>query len=153
MIRLICVGKAKDEFKKLSEEYCKRINSYHKCEVVEIKDESIVDNDSYDNIKDKEALRVLKQIKDDEYVILLDLKGKEYDSISFSSYLEKTINTKTKICFVIAGSLGASGSLKDRANDMWCISKLTFLHQMCRVIVLEQIYRSFKILHNESYHK
>ena len=137
----------------LCADYHKRIKPYHNLEILEVKDENIVSNDSEEAIKQRESARALKLIRDDEYVILLDLEGKEYDSPAFAKYLDNTLAKYAKICFVIAGSLGPSSELKARANLKWKLSSLTFLHQMCRLLVLEQIYRSFKILNNETYHK
>lgn len=152
MIKLVCVGKVKDKnLLALIEDYQKRINKYHKLEIVEVKDEPIKDNEN--EVLDIEGQRVLSKIDKDEYVILLDLHGKSIDSISFANKIDKLFISNSKITFVIGGSLGLSESLRKRANESIKLSDMTFLHQMTRLILLEQIYRSFKILNHETYHK
>ena len=154
MIRLICPGKIKDKhLQALIDDYIKRINRYHKLEVIEVKDEAISDNDSSDHIKDKEAARVLDKIDDSDYVVCLDLKGKMYDSVEFAHFIDKTVMQYRRLVFVIGGSLGIGKELLSRANASLKISDMTFVHQMTRLIILEQIYRGFKILNNEVYHK
>ena len=154
MIRLICPGKIKDKhLQALIDDYIKRINRYHKLEVIEVKDEAISDNDSSDHIKDKEAMRILDKIDDSDFVICLDLKGKMYDSVEFANYIDKAIMQYRRVVFVIGGSLGIGKDVMARANASLKISDMTFLHQMTRLIILEQIYRGFKILNNEVYHK
>lgn len=152
MIKLICVGKIKDKaLLSLINDYASRINHYHKLDIIEVKDEPIKDNEKA--VLDIEAERVLSKISNDEYVILLDLHGKEIDSVTFSKMLDKTFVTNSKIDIVIGGSLGLGQALINRANYRLKLSEMTFLHQMTRLIILEQIYRSFKILNNETYHK
>ena len=152
MIKLICIGKIKDSnLKALIDDYTKKINHYHKLETIEVKDEPIKDNEKY--VLDVEAQRALDKIDNDEYVILLDLHGKTLDSIEFAKKIDKLFISYSKICFVIGGSLGLGGKLIERANFRLKLSDMTFLHQMTRLILLEQIYRSFKILNNETYHK
>lgn len=152
MIKLVCVGKIKDKnLKALIDDYVNKINHYHKLEVVEVKDEPIKDNENV--VLDVEGKRVLEKIANDEYVILLDLHGKSIDSISLARSINKLFISYSKITFVIGGSLGLSKQLIERSNSRIKLSDLTFLHQMTRLIILEQIYRSFKILNNETYHK
>ena len=152
MIKIVCVGKIKDNhLKSLIDDYAKKTNHYHKLEIIEVKDEPIKDNDKY--VLETEANRVLDKIGNDEYVILLDLHGKEVDSVSFANKIDKLFISNSKICFVIGGSLGLGEQLIKRANYRLKISDMTFLHQMTRLIILEQIYRAFKILSNETYHK
>lgn len=158
MIRLIACGKVKEKWMKEGiEEYTKRIQPYEKIEIIEVKDEKTLDNNSEaDNIKikDIEGERLCRQIRDDEYVILLDLAGKEIDSVSLAEKIDKIhSNGKNKIDFVIGGSLGVSRALQMRSDERWKISVNTFPHQLCRIIVLEQIYRAFRILNHEPYHK
>lgn len=154
MIRLLCVGKVKEgPLKLLIDDYSKRIGGYHRFRIDEVKDEPIYLNTSSEAILNKEGERLLQNIHDDEYVILLDLQGKEYDSPAFAAVMDKWITAKGKLCFVIGGSLGLSEDVRKRADQAWKLSDLTFLHQMTRLIVTEQIYRAFKILHNENYHK
>ncbi len=158
MIRVIACGHVKEKWMREGvQEYLKRIQPYEKTEIIEVNDEKTPDNNSEaDNIRIKniEGERLLKQIKPDDYVILLDLAGKEMDSVSLSEKTE-TLHTygKSHIDFVIGGSLGVSDALIQRADMRWKISVNTFPHQLCRIIVLEQIYRSFKIMHHEPYHK
>ena len=152
MIKLICVGKIKDKaLLSLINDYVGRINYYHKLDIIEVKDEPIKDNEKA--VLDIEAERVLSKISNDEYVILLDLHGKEIDSVTFSKMLDKTFVTNSKIDIVIGGSLGLGQALINRANYRLKLSEMTFLHQMTRLIILEQIYRCFKINNNEIYHK
>lgn len=152
MIKIVCVGKVKDNnLKALIDDYTKKINHYHKIEVCEVKDEPIKDNEK--NVLDIEATRVLDKIANDEFVILMDLHGKSIDSESLAKKIDKIFISNSKICFVIGGSLGLGETLIKRANERIKLSDLTFLHQMTRLILLEQIYRSFKILNHETYHK
>ena len=152
MIRIIGIGKIKDKnLSALIDDYQKKINRYHKIEIVEVKDEPIRDSDK--EVLDIEASRVLKLIQDQDYVILLDLHGKEMDSVSFAKKIDKLFVSKPRIVFVIGGSLGLGEELIKRANDRLKLSEMTFLHGMTRLILIEQIYRAFKILNNETYHK
>ena len=153
MIKIIAVGKIKaQELKALCDDYTKRIDRYHKIEIIEVKDEAITTNDSSDHIKDKEGERILAKISDQDHVVCLDLKGNMMDSIAFAKFIDDTLATKN-IAFVIGGSLGLSKAVIHRADRLLKLSDMTFLHQMTRLIILEQIYRGFKILHNETYHK
>ncbi|MBQ4019469.1 MAG: 23S rRNA (pseudouridine(1915)-N(3))-methyltransferase RlmH [Erysipelotrichaceae bacterium] len=152
MIKVVAIGKVKDKhLAALIEDYTKRIGRYHKIEVIEVKDEAIADNEKA--VMDKEGERALARIDKDDYVILLDLHGKSIDSLSLANKIDSWFTNHPKICFVIGGSLGLSEKLIERANERMKLSDLTFLHQMTRLILLEQIYRSFKILNHETYHK
>ena len=152
MIKLLCVGKVKDRnLLALIDDYKKKINSYHKLEIIEVKDEPIKDNEKA--VLDIEAERLLDRIKDDEYVILLDLHGKSIDSPSLAAKIDSLFIRNSRLTFVIGGSLGFGEAVRKRADEAIKLSDLTFLHQMTRLIILEQIYRSFKILNNENYHK
>ncbi|MBQ6335523.1 MAG: 23S rRNA (pseudouridine(1915)-N(3))-methyltransferase RlmH [Erysipelotrichaceae bacterium] len=152
MIKLVCVGKVKDKhLAALIEDYRERINHYHRLEIIEVKDEPLTGDEK--SILNKEAQHVLDKIKDDEYVILLDLHGKSIDSISLADKLDKRLASHAKVTFVIGGSLGLGEKLRERADEKIKLSDLTFLHQMTRLIILEQIYRAFKILNHETYHK
>lgn len=158
MMKVIAVGKIKENsLQKLIVEYVKRIKSYHKIEIIEVEDQRISknSNDSLDQkIKEEEALRLTGKIKDNDYVILFDLHGQSYDSFTFSQLLEKAmVHTQGSIVFVIGGSLGLGNSILQRANVRVKLSAFTFTHQHVRLLVLEQIYRAFKIMHNETYHK
>ena len=157
-IRIIAVGKIKETYLKSGiDEYLKRIKPYSQIEIIEVLDEPVSDNPNESIIKivkDKEGQKVLKYLKPNDYVISLDLNKKEFTSEEFAVYLDKKFEIgKSNITFVIGGSYGLSDELKNRANDAISLSKMTFLHQMTRLILLEQIYRAFKINKNEVYHK
>lgn len=153
MIKIVCVGKIKTgPLKDMSDDYQKRIGRYDKIEILEVKDEAIKDNDTNEHIIEKEGRRILEKVSRDEYVIILDLKGKMYDSITFSDLITKKLEMH-KVTFVIGGSLGIAKEVKERADMSLKLSDMTFLHQMARVIILEQIYRAFKIKNHETYHK
>lgn len=157
-IRIIAIGKIKEAYLKAGiEEYLKRIKPYSSIEIIEVLDEPVCDNPNESQIKlvkDKEGLKVLKYLKPSDYVISLDLNQKELNSEAFAVFLDKKFEIgKSFITFIIGGSYGLSDELKSRANDSISLSKMTFLHQMSRLILLEQIYRAFKINRNEVYHK
>lgn len=157
-IRILSIGKIKESYLKAGiEEYLKRLKPYTQIEIIEVLDEPIKDNASNQDIelvKNKEGKKVLKYLKDNDYLISLDLDKKQFKSEEFARYLEdKFIQGKSTINFVIGGSYGLSDELKSRANDSISLSKMTFLHQMTRLILLEQIYRAFKINKHETYHK
>ena len=157
-IRIYAIGKIKEAYLKNGiEEYLGRIKPYSQIEIVEVNDEPIADNPHPSDIKkaiDIEGKRILKLLKTNEYLIGLDLNKKELNSPQFADYLnEKFILGGSNISFVIGGSYGLSDELKNRCNDSISLSKMTFLHQMTRLILLEQIYRAFKINRNETYHK
>ena len=152
MIKILCVGKIKDKnLSAMIDSYLDKIKHYHNINIIEVKDEPITTNEK--DVLEKEADRLLDKISNDEYVILLDLHGKAIDSISLANKLDKLFISNSKLTFVIGGSLGLSDRLRNRANEAIKLSDLTFLHQMTRLILIEQIYRSFKILNNETYHK
>ena len=152
MIKLLCVGKVKDgHLAALIDDYTKRIGRYHKIEIVEVKDEAISNDEKA--VMNKEAERLLSRIDREDYVILIDLHGKPIDSLSLAKKIDTLFNTHSRLCFVIAGSLGFGEAVIRRADERIKLSDLTFLHQMTRLILLEQIYRSFKILNHETYHK
>ena len=154
MIKIVAVGKIKsNSLNALINDYLKKISSYHKIELIEVKDEAIIANDSNEAILDKEANRVLKQIKDDEYVIVLDFHGEMISSEELASKMDKLFVSYSKITFVIGGSLGLGKEIIRRSNYRLKLSPMTFLHSMTRLIILEQIYRSFKINTHETYHK
>lgn len=138
-------------------DYLKRIQPYEKTEIIEVDDEKAPESNSQaenEAVKLTEGRKLLKNIRDNDYVILLDLVGREMDSEALSQNIEQ-IHTRgyNRIVFVIGGSLGVSRELIQRADQRWKISVNTFPHQLCRIIVLEQIYRAFRIMHHEPYHK
>lgn len=157
-IRIYAIGKIKDVYLKMGiEEYLKKIKPYTDIEIIEVKDESISENPHDSEIKkaiDIEGSRIIKLLKNNEYLIGLDLNKKEYTSPDFAKYINDKLELNgANISFVIGGSYGLSEELKNRCNDSISLSKMTFLHQMTRLILLEQIYRAFKINRNETYHK
>lgn len=150
MIRIICIGKIKEDYlKDAVDEYVKRLNKYTKIDIIELPDFN------YDLKKTLETERnnILKNIKSNDYNILLDIDGKELTSIEFSNTIDKIRNNYANINFIIGSSYGVHNDIKNIVNERISFSKLTFPHQLFRVILLEQIYRSFKILNNEEYHK
>lgn len=154
MISIVAVGKIKEKsLSQLIEEYKKRIGAYSKIEIIEVSDEPN-DRLSDEKVKEIEGQRIIKQLKKDSYVILLSLKGKQMDSIKFSREIEK-INTynSSHITFVIGGSVGVSEQVEQRADLLLKLSEMTFPHNISRLLILEQIYRAYKILNNETYHK
>ena len=157
-IKIYAIGHLKEAYLKQGiQEYLDRLKPYAQVEIVELNDESIVTNPSAKEIemaKDKEGQRVIKLLKNDEYLIGLDLVKKQPTSLEFAKYLEdKFVLGGSNISFVIGGSYGLSDELKNRCQDRIGLSNMTFLHQMTRLILLEQIYRAFKINRNEVYHK
>ena len=158
MIRIIAVGKLKEKALRMQiEEYEKRLRPFTKLEIIEVNDEIAQQTNSEaenELVKDKEGEKILSKIKDNEYVILLDLWGDMMDSVAFAKKLEAIQTYQSSvITFVIAGSLGPGKAVIMRANYRWKLSDLTFTHQMTRVLVLEQIYRGYMINHNNPYHK
>ena len=152
-INVISVGNVKEKYlQDLIADYKKRISKYALISLTELKDESNKINENI--VKEIEGERILASIKDGFYVVLLDLKGTMLDSVEFSKKIDE-ISTyySSKIAFVIGGSFGVSDEVKKRADYKISFSKMTFPHQLAKGILLEQIYRSFKILKNESYHK
>lgn len=148
MIKIICIGKIKEDYlKKGIEEYKKRITKYSKIEIIELDDESNV------NILEKERDKILKYINERDYIITLEINGNNIDSIELSKKIESIYLNYSNITFIIGGSYGLHNDIKNKSNYALSFSKLTFPHQLFRMMLLEQIYRSFKISHNETYHK
>ena len=144
MIKIICVGKIKEAFyRDAILEYLKRLGKYHKVEIIEVMDS---------NIKQEKEL-ILKKIDSKDIIVTMEIEGKELSSLEFSEFIDKTLINYSNITFIIGGSDGLDEEIKKLSNYKLSFSKMTFPHQLFRVILLEQIYRSFKILHNESYHK
>lgn len=157
-ITLVTVGKLKEKYlKQAIDEYSKRLGRYCKLDIIELADEKTPDNASEreeQQIKEKEGRAILSKIKDTSYVVAMDLNGKQITSEEFSGFIERCgVTGNSNIVFVIGGSLGLSDEVKKRADYKLCFSKMTFPHQLFRVILLEQIYRAYRILNNESYHK
>lgn len=144
MIKIICVGKVKEKYlRDMIDDYTKRISKYHKIEIIELTDSNI----------NKEKEELLRVINTKDYNIVMDIDGNNLSSREFAGKIDKTFLINSNITFVIGGSDGVSPEIKELANYRLSFSKLTFPHQLFRGILLEQIYRAFKILNNESYHK
>ncbi len=155
-IDLICIGKLKESYlKNAILEYSKRLSKYCVLNIIELPDEKVpaILNDSEKNqIIEKESNCILSHIKENSYVIALDLNGKQYSSEEFSKKMESYTFSHSHITFLIGGTLGMSQTLLDKANELISFSKMTFPHQLIRVFLLEQLFRSFKIQNNETYH-
>lgn len=152
-IKIVSVGSIKEKFlKDAISEYLKRLTRFAKIEIIEV-DETKIQNKSEEQVKKEEGERLLKRIGQDEFVFLLDLKGELISSEVLAQKINELINKGiSPLTFVIGGTLGLSEEVRKRANIKLSISKMTFTHQMCRMIILEQIYRAFKIINNEEYH-
>lgn len=145
MIKIICLGKLKEKYLiDLTEDYLKRINKYHKIELIELKDEEDLKN---------EAKSIMKNINTNDYVITLEIDGKSISSEELAKLIDNTFITNSTITFIIGSSTGLDESIKKRSNYALSFSKFTFPHGLFRGILLEQIYRAFKINNHESYHK
>lgn len=157
-ITLITVGKIKEKYlKDAIAEYSKRLSRYCKLEIIEVADEKTSDNASEtveDGIRDKEGERILKYVKDDAYVITLEIKGKLLTSEELAEKIDTLgIQGSSHIIFIIGGSIGLGKEVLKRSDYALSFSKMTFPHQLMRVILLEQIYRSYRIISHEPYHK
>lgn len=145
MIKIICLGKIKEKYlSDLINDYLKRINRFHKIEIIELKDEE-------DILKEEQS--ILKHLDSKDYIITLEIEGKQMDSVEFATFLDSTFITNSNITFIIGSSLGLSEKVKEKSNFKLSFSKFTFPHGLFRGVLLEQIYRAFKINNNESYHK
>ena len=156
-IKILCVGKIKEEsIYSAIKEYAKRISKYASFEIIEVADEPIPSNPSskdIDNIKKLEADKMRKHIKSSDYVIALDLTGTQFTSEELADKIQNiTINGFSNITFIIGGSLGIDRDLVKESNYVLSFSKLTFPHQLIRLFLIEQIFRSFKIINHEKYH-
>ena len=157
-ITIITVGKLKEKYwKQAVDEYVKRLGAYTKVELIEVADEKDMDNMSEKDIeiaKKKEAERILAKVKDDSYVYTLEIQGKQLDSVELARHIEHNMNIgKSHLTYIIGGSNGLHQSVLARSNFALSFSKMTFPHQMMKVILLEQVYRSFRIIRGEAYHK
>ena len=144
MIKIICIGKLKEKY--LSDgvnDYLTRIKKYHKIDLIELQDTNI----------DNEGNEILKYLSSKDYIISLAIKGTELSSTELAEKIDKIFITKSNITFIIGGSNGIREDILAKSNMLLSFSKLTYPHGLFRLILLEQIYRSFKILNNESYHK
>ncbi len=156
-INIVCVGKVKEEYlKEAIREYSKRLSRYCSLKIIEVQDEKLPDKiyeSTINVIKEKECKKILDSIKKDSYIIALDLIGKQFTSEEFSDKIENiATNFNSSITFIIGGTLGLTEEVLKLSNEIICFSKMTFPHQLIRVFLLEQIFRSFKIANNETYH-
>ena len=155
-ISIICVGKLKEKYWVMAvEEYTKRISRFAKINIIQIQDEKLSGNDSMDKIaKEKEGEKILAKIPKNTYIIAMDIKQKQFSSTEFAKKIENlSITGKSNLTFIIGGSLGLTQSVLNTADIKMSFSPMTFPHQLFRIMLLEQIYRSFKIINNETYHK
>ena len=151
MIKIICVGKIKESFfREAIQEYQKRLSKYTKLEIIELPD--YTNGNAQENQK-KEALLIQKQIGPKDYVITLEIEGRVFSSEQLAEKIDDLFQNYSTITFVIGGSYGLDASIKEKSDLSLSFSKMTFPHQLFRIPLLEQIYRSYKIIHHESYHK
>ncbi len=151
MIKIITVGSIKEKYlKDAIEEYTKRISKYTNIEIVEVKDEGLVEPRKAISLEEE---KLLKHINDKDYIITLEIEGKQFTSEEFAYKLDRIQLESSNITFIIGGSYGLSENIKNKSKLHLSFSKMTFPHQLFRVLLLEQIYRAFKINNNESYHK
>lgn len=157
-IKIISVGKLKEKYLVMGiQEYAKRLSSYASIELIEVKDQKAPENYSdaeIEKVKQVEGQDILNKVSQDDYVIALAIEGKHYSSEVFASHLDQLATYgHSKLCFIIGGSNGISRDVYQRSNELLSFSKMTFPHQLMRLILLEQIYRSYRINRNEPYHK
>lgn len=151
MIKIITVGSIKEKYlKDAIDEYTKRISKYTKIEIIEVKDEGLVEPQKSISLEEE---KILKHINDKDYIITLEIEGKQLSSEELAEKLDRIQLESSTITFIIGGSYGLSQNIKDKAKIHLSFSKMTFPHQLFRVLLLEQIYRAYKINNNESYHK
>lgn len=153
-INIITLGKLKESYwKDAQKEYLKRLQIFAKINIIELKEEAFTDKDNFEIVKNKEADKILKAIPKDSFVIILDKEGRQYSSDELSKkIIQLTNNQINPISIIIGGPLGLHESIKNIAKENWSFSKLTFTHQMIRVVLLEQIYRGFMIANKRKYH-
>jgi 23S rRNA (pseudouridine1915-N3)-methyltransferase len=157
-IKVVAVGKIRDAYwQDALREYIKRLSSYVRLKLIEVSDEPCPDRLSTaeeERVKNREGERILKALTDSEYTVLLDIQGKQYDSVGFSQFLDELgLRGRSKIVFIIGGSLGVSQSVRERSDFSLSFSRLTFPHGLMRVLLLEQLYRAIKISEGGTYHK
>lgn len=157
-ITVLCVGKIKEDFYRMAvAEYAKRLGRYCNLQMIEVADEKTPDSASAaeeERIKEKEGERLLLHLRDDMHVIALAIDGREMDSTQMAGHMERLmLDGKSHAAFVIGGSLGLAKRVLQRADEQISFSKMTFPHQLMRVILLEQVYRSYRIMRHEPYHK
>jgi len=151
-VSIVVPGHLKNFVKDGVKEYIKRIGRFCEINLHQVKkggDVNVIDSSKIIN---QESKNILSHVRDSDYVILLDRKGQEFDSVEFASFLEKQFLTRSHLVFIVGGALGISNAVKKRANTVISISKMTFTHQMSVLILLEQLFRAFKIIKNQKYH-
>lgn len=157
-INIVCIGKLKEKYlQDALAEYSKRLSKYCILNIIELPDEKLplnLNSSLISQIKDKESNNILSHIPKNSYILALDLKGKQYSSEDFSQKItEISLNSLNNITFIIGGTLGLSNKLLNNSNELISFSKMTFPHQLIRIFLLEQIFRSFKISNHEIYHR
>ncbi|MFA6427903.1 MAG: 23S rRNA (pseudouridine(1915)-N(3))-methyltransferase RlmH [Candidatus Magasanikbacteria bacterium] len=162
-ITIISIGKLKEQYWKDAEkEYLKRLSAFAKVEIKELKEESFTEKDNVEIIKEKEAKKILSAVASakagidalpkDSYIVVLDKEGKQFSSEELSKHISTTTEQHHNITIIIGGPLGLHNSILNLAKESWSLSKMTFTHQMTRIILLEQLYRGFMIKENRKYH-
>ena len=154
-IKVIALGKLKEKFLKDGvNEFIKRLTPYVNFDIIELQPLEIKDENLIDKVLEREGEKILSLIKPSDYVITLEIKGKQLSSEEFANKVKEITNSGTsEVVFIIGSSCGLAGCVSERANFKLSLSKMTFLHQFTRLILIEQIYRAFKIINNETYHK
>ena len=151
MIKIITIGKLKEKYlSDAQEEYLKRLSKYTKVEIIELEDSKI---DEETQALSEEKDRILKHLNSKDYLITLEIEGKQLTSPEFSDLIDKTLISNSNITFIIGSSYGIHKDIKEMSNYHLSFSKMTFPHQLFRIFLLEQIYRGYKIINNEKYHK
>jgi Uncharacterized conserved protein len=157
-IKVVAVGKIRDVYwQDALREYSKRLSSYVRLKLIEVSDEPCPDRLSAaeeEHVRCREGERILKALTGIEYTVLLDIQGKQHDSVSFSRFLDELgLRGRSNIAFIIGGSLGVSQLVRERSDFCWSFSRLTFTHGLARVMLFEQLYRAVKISEGGAYHK
>lgn len=151
MIKIITVGQIKEKYlQDAIKEYKKRLSKYTNIEVIEVKDEGLVEEVKAIKL---EAEKIKKHINDRDYIVTLEIEGKQMTSVEFANKIDNILIENSNVDFIIGGSYGLSADIKNMSRLHLSFSKMTFPHQLFRVLLLEQIYRAYKINNNESYHK
>lgn len=151
MVKIIAVGSVKENYlREAIQEYMKRLSKYTNIEIIEVKDEGLLEKDK---AMEQEADKIKKHLSSKDYIITMEIEGKEMTSPELASKINDILIENSNLVFIIGGSYGLSNSIKSLAKLHLSFSKMTFPHQLFRLLLLEQIYRSYKILNNESYHK
>lgn len=151
MIKIVVVGSIKEQYlKDAIEEYKKRISKYTNIEIIEVKDEGLVEESKAMKLEEE---KIMKHINEKDYLITLEIEGKQFTSVEFAEKINNILIENSNLTFVIGGSYGLTDNIKSKARLHLSFSKMTFPHQLFRVLLLEQIYRAYKINNNESYHK